>query len=270
MKIVRTRSEYESLQLGHDIGFVPTMGALHRGHGSLVERCRRECETVVVSIFVNPTQFNDPKDLEHYPRTELQDVALLEAAGVDVLFAPTVEVIYPEPDTRQFDFGPIEQVMEGASRPGHFNGVAQVVSRFFDIVKPAKAYFGEKDYQQLAIIRQMVDMLHVPVEIMGCEIVRDADGLALSSRNMLLNEQQRAAAPHIYRVLSEMSIRGGDVTALEELAAERINENEHLRVEYVTIADSKTLQKSENLEKSRIFAAVRCGKIRLIDNVECK
>ncbi|MEE1099407.1 MAG: pantoate--beta-alanine ligase, partial [Alistipes sp.] len=168
------------------VGFVPTMGALHQGHRSLVERARKENRTVVVSVFVNPTQFNDKNDLKHYPRTPEADEKMLAEVGVDILFMPTVEEIYPEPDTRQFDFGMVDKVMEGATRPGHFNGVAQVVSRLFDMVKPKRAYFGEKDFQQIAVINAMVRMLGFELEIIPCPIIRDVDGLALSSRNQLL------------------------------------------------------------------------------------
>ena len=183
------------------IGFVPTMGALHAGHRSLVERARRENGTVVVSVFVNPTQFNDKNDLKHYPRTPEADARLLEEAGADFVLMPSVEEIYPQPDSRQFDFGLIDKVMEGATRPGHFNGVAQVVSRLFDIVRPARAYFGEKDFQQIAVIKSMVAQLALPIEIVECAIIRGEDGLALSSRNTLLDAAHRAAAPHIYATL---------------------------------------------------------------------
>ena len=169
------------------------MGALHAGHRSLVEKARKECKVVVVSVFVNPTQFNDKNDLRNYPRTPEADAALLEAAGADFVLMPSVEEIYPEPDTRIFDFGQIDKVMEGATRPGHFNGVAQVVSRLFDMVQPAKAYFGEKDFQQIAVIKAMVEQLGIEVEIVECPIIRDTDGLALSSRNTLLDEAHRAA-----------------------------------------------------------------------------
>ncbi len=176
----------QALANSSDIGFVPTMGALHAGHLSLVEQARKNHPTVVVSVFVNPTQFNDPNDLKCYPRTLDADLALLEEAGVDYVFAPSVEEIYPTTDPRTFDFGQLDKVMEGATRPGHFNGVAQVVSRLFEIVKPRKAYFGEKDFQQIAVVREMVRQLGMPVEIVACPIVRDTDGLALSSRNTLL------------------------------------------------------------------------------------
>ena len=173
------------------VGFVPTMGALHAGHRSLVERARRENDTVVVSVFVNPTQFNDKNDLKNYPRTPEADCAILEAAGADIVFMPTVEDIYPEPDTREFDFGLIDKVMEGATRPGHFNGVAQVVSRLFSIVNPQRAYFGEKDFQQIAVIKAMVEQLAIDIDIVECPIVRGEDGLALSSRNELLTPDHR-------------------------------------------------------------------------------
>ena len=187
MKIVKGINELKSYLAdskkdGKRIGLVPTMGALHKGHLSLVERCVKENDVCVVSVFVNPTQFNDKHDLETYPRTLEADCALLEQAGCDFVFAPLVEEMYPEPDTRTFGFGPVMQVMEGAKRPGHFNGVAQVVSKLFYIVEPDNAYFGEKDFQQIAVIRAMVKQLQIPVQINACPIVREADGLALSSR----------------------------------------------------------------------------------------
>ena len=269
MIVVTTVQEYENLEREGVIGFVPTMGALHSGHISLVERCRRECDTVVASIFVNPTQFNDPKDLERYPRTLEADVQMLAQAGVDVVFAPTVEQIYPEPDTRVFDFGDIERVMEGACRPGHFNGVAQVVSRLFEIVKPDKAYFGEKDYQQLAIIRLMTEQLGVGVEIVGCRIVRHTDGLALSSRNMLLTKEQRAAAPEIYKAISAAAtnMKDGTVQEIEQWVQEEIDKNSLLKCEYVTVADAADLQAVRAGSVRHLFVAVRCGEIRLIDNI---
>ena len=255
------------------VGFVPTMGALHAGHISLVERCRRECDTVVVSVFVNPTQFNDPDDLLKYPRTPEADCALLEKAGTDFVFMPSVEEIYPQEDTRRFGFGPLEQVMEGEHRPGHFNGVAQVVSRLFDIVKPDKAYFGEKDFQQLAIIREMVKQLAWPVEIVGCPIERDTDGLALSSRNMRLNAAQRAAAPQIYKILKEAAGKKGTVRVEEliEWATARIDADPELKTEYFILADAATLQPVESWDEpgaKRAFTAVWAGDVRLIDNIE--
>lgn len=256
-----------------NVGFVPTMGALHAGHIALVEKCRSECKTVVVSIFVNPTQFNDPKDLEKYPRQEAVDFKLLESVGVDAIFVPSVQEIYPEPDTRLFNFGAIETVMEGASRPGHFNGVAQVVSRLFEIVKPEKAYFGEKDFQQLAIIRAMVEQLGLDVKIVPCPIVRAEDGLALSSRNALLSSHERAAAPEIYKTLCRIAAMTSDHTIqeLEQQARHEIDQNPHLETEYLCLANPVTLQPSKTGDSEKhIFTAVRCGKVRLIDNIRCK
>ena len=238
------------------IGFVPTMGALHAGHRSLVERARRENATVVVSVFVNPTQFNDKNDLRHYPRTPEADRRLLEEAGADFVLMPSVEEIYPEEDTRIFDFGQIDKVMEGATRPGHFNGVAQVVSRLFDIVRPARAYFGEKDFQQIAVIKAMTAQLKLPVEIVECPIVRGEDGLALSSRNTLLDEAHRAAAPHIYATL--------------RAAVAEVEPNPLLKVIYYQSVDALTMQEVAAWSDSvRIQGciAVQAGEIRLIDNI---
>jgi pantoate--beta-alanine ligase len=255
------------------VGFVPTMGALHAGHLSLVERCRAECGTVVVSIFVNPTQFNDPDDLTKYPRTLDADLALLERAGADRVYVPSVEDIYPEPDTRIFDFGALERVMEGARRPGHFNGVAQVVSRLLEIVRPDRAYFGEKDFQQLAIVRELVRRLGLPVEIVGCPIVRDADGLALSSRNVRLSAAQRRAAPAIFGALTGAAGLSAQmpVAELERRIAERIDAAPELKTEYAVIADAQTLQSVRSWDApgaKRAFVAVRAGEVRLIDNIE--
>ena len=188
---------------GLRIAFVPTMGALHAGHLSLVRRALSECDRCIVSVFVNPTQFNDPRDLETYPRTLEADSTLLASVGASALFAPEVSTIYPEEDTRTFEVGAVAEVMEGRYRPGHFNGVMQVVSRLFDIVRPDCAYFGEKDFQQIAVIRAMVRLIGSPVEIIACPIVREADGLALSSRNVRLSTEERREAPQIYRILSE-------------------------------------------------------------------
>lgn len=260
---------------GVKIGFVPTMGALHEGHLSLVEKASQETDFVVVSIFVNPTQFNDKGDLERYPRDLEKDVALLSSTPCQLIFAPQPEEIYPEPDTRQFNFGSLEEVMEGKFRPGHFNGVAQVVSRLFDIVKPDKAFFGEKDFQQLAIISEMVRRMNTPVEIVPCPIVRESDGLAMSSRNMLLTPEQRKNAVHISATLFEAANKSKELT-VEELCKwviYRINENDYLNTEYFEIVDSITLQPvkdwSEIGEKVGCIA-VHCGKIRLIDNIRFK
>lgn len=257
------------------VGFVPTMGALHEGHISLVERARKECDTVVVSVFVNPTQFNDKTDLKNYPRTPEADAAMLEAAGVDYVLFPTVEEIYPEPDTRVFEFGLVDKVMEGATRPGHFNGVAQVVSRLFAIVEPDKAYFGEKDFQQIAVIRAMVAQLELKVEIVDCPIIRDTDGLARSSRNTLLDKAHRAAAPHIYEVLSAAASKTGEMTP-DELSAwvvEQVNAEPLLETIYFQAVDAQTMQQVHSWDESpRIQGciAVQAGAIRLIDNIKLK
>ena len=257
------------------IGFVPTMGALHAGHRSLVERARRECATVVVSVFVNPTQFNDKTDLKNYPRTPEADLRLLEEVGADYVFMPSVEEVYPEPDTRTFDFGMIDKVMEGATRPGHFNGVAQVVSRLFDLVKPAKAYFGEKDFQQIAVIREMVRQLRIPVEIIPCPIVRGEDGLALSSRNTLLDTDHRAAAPYIYKVL-KAAVEKSHQTTPDQLAAwvtAQVESNPLLKVIYFQVVDAATMQQVRTWEESPAIQgciAVQAGDIRLIDNIKLR
>ena len=257
------------------IGFVPTMGALHAGHRSLGERARRECETVVVSVFVNPTQFNDKTDLKNYPRTPEADLRLLEEVGADYVFMPSVEEVYPEPDTRTFDFGMIDKVMEGATRPGHFNGVAQVVSRLFDLVKPAKAYFGEKDFQQIAVIREMVRQLRIPVEIIPCPIVRGEDGLALSSRNTLLDTDHRTAAPYIYKVL-KAAVEKSHQTTPDQLAAwvtAQVESNPLLKVIYFQVVDAATMQQVRTWEESPAIQgciAVQAGDIRLIDNIKLR
>ncbi len=272
--IAQLKTAISQARTSGEVGFVPTMGALHTGHISLVERAAQDCEVVVVSIFVNPTQFNDKSDLERYPRTEKQDIALLEQSGCSIVFMPSVEQMYPEPDTRQFDFGALGNVMEGANRPGHFNGVAQIVSKLFDAVEPDKSYFGEKDYQQLAIIRQMTKLLGYKTQIIGCPICRDTDGLALSSRNMLLSPEQREAAPHIYRCIKEASQKEWtDAQEATEWVREQIDQNPHLEVEYFELADGEHLQPIEDWKECKNpvgFAVVRAGKIRLIDNIKFK
>ena len=257
------------------VGFVPTMGALHAGHRSLVECARRENATVVVSVFVNPTQFNDKNDLKHYPRTPEADARLLEAAGADFVLMPSVEEIYPEEDTRVFDFGQIDKVMEGATRPGHFNGVAQVVSRLFDIVRPARAYFGEKDFQQIAVIKAMVRQLNLPVDIVECPIVRGEDGLALSSRNTLLDAPHRAVAPHIYAVLRASVEKSHELTPaeLEKWVVAEVERNELLKVIYYRSVDALTMQEVaawSDAERIQGCIAVQAGDIRLIDNIRIR
>lgn len=278
MKSVNTIAELRAYLQEVDaagVGFVPTMGALHAGHRSLVERARKECQTVVVSVFVNPTQFNDKTDLRNYPRTPEKDLALLTEAGADIVFMPSVEEIYPEPDTRQFDFGEIDKVMEGTTRPGHFNGVAQVVSRLFDIVKPAKAYFGEKDFQQIAVIKAMNSQLGIEVEIVECPIIRDSDGLALSSRNTLLDEAHREAAPQIYATIKQAAERSKKMTPaeLKEWVVAEIERGGLMEVIYFQAVDALSLQEvaawSES-ERIQGCIAVQAGAIRLIDNVKIK
>ena len=278
MKVVNTVAELNAALAPlkrEGVGFVPTMGALHAGHRSLVERARRENDTVVVSVFVNPTQFNDKNDLKNYPRTPEADCAILEAAGADIVFMPTVEVIYPEPDTRQFDFGMVDKVMEGATRPGHFNGVAQVVSRLFALVNPARAYFGEKDFQQIAVIKAMVEQLAIDIEIVECAIVRGEDGLALSSRNELLTPEHRAAAPHIYATISQCAAKMESMSP-EELTnwvVSTIDGNPLLKTIYFEAVDARTMQRVEkwsDSERIQGCCAVQAGNIRLIDNIRIK
>ena len=260
---------------GLTVGLVPTMGALHAGHLSLIERARKECGFVVVSVFVNPTHFNNPDDLRTYPRTVEADCAKLEEAGVDVAFVPSVDEIYPEPDTRVFDLGPVAEVMEGAMRPGHFNGVAQIVSKLFDYVEPDKAYFGEKDFQQIAVIRRMVEIEGFNVEIVPCPIKREADGLAMSSRNVRLTPEQRELAPEIHQVLTDnadMAKDGLDLQSLRDMVVEELNSYDGMEVEYYEIVDPITLQPLENWADAK-NGAVGCitvwlGDVRLIDNIK--
>ncbi len=254
------------------IGFVPTMGALHQGHISLVKKCVEENNICIVSIFVNPTQFNNKEDLIKYPRNLDKDAQLLKEAGVNIVFAPTVEEIYPEPDTRQFDFGQLDKVMEGKFRPGHFNGVAQVVSRLFDIIKPDKAYFGEKDFQQLAIIRDMVRQYNIPVEIVPLPIKRENSGLAMSSRNERLTDEQKTEAANIYKVLTESKdlINTKSVKEIITFVTRKVNHINSLEVEYYDIVDGDTLLSISDWEETQYAVgciAVFCGDVRLIDNI---
>lgn len=268
---------FEARKSGKSIGLVPTMGALHEGHASLVKKCSDENDITVVSVFLNPTQFNDPKDLERYPRNLDADCALCEANGATIVFAPSVEEVYPTPDTRQFDFPPVTTVMEGAKRPGHFNGVCQVVSRLFYITKPDKAYFGEKDWQQIAVIKAMVKALSIDVEIVECPIVRDTDGLARSSRNSLLSESERAIAPLIFKALKESIDYSKTHTVKEthDKTVEEINSNKGLDVEYFEIVDGNTLQPVSSWDDSDYIVGcitVYCGEkpVRLIDHIKYK
>ena len=278
MKIVKGINELkgylvDSKRNGKRIGLVPTMGALHKGHLSLVERCVRENDICVVSVFVNPTQFNDKHDLETYPRTLEADCALLESAGCDFVFAPSVEEMYPEPDTRTFDFGTVMQVMEGAKRPGHFSGVAQVVSKLFYIVEPDNAYFGEKDFQQIAVIRAMVKQLQIPVQINACPIVREADGLALSSRNTRLTPALRQKAPLIARTLQESKALAAPKSVREviDYVVNTLNADPDLEVEYYEIVDGDSLVSIQDWKDTSYAVGcvtVYCGEVRLIDNIK--
>jgi pantoate--beta-alanine ligase len=260
---------------GNSVGLVPTMGALHDGHASLVKRCVEENGVTVVSVFVNPTQFNDKGDLERYPRTLEADCCLLEALGTSCVFAPSVEEVYPEPDTRVFDFSPLDKVMEGVYRPGHFNGVAQIVSKLFAYVEPQRAYFGEKDFQQLAIIRDMVRQLSLSVEIVGCPIVRETDGLALSSRNALLTPEQRVMALNISRALfaSVEYAKGHTLEETKRMVEDAIASTDGLELEYYEIVNGTTLQTVCAWDDAEYIVGcitVYCGKVRLIDNIRYK
>ncbi len=269
------RSAYQKLEDKGNIGFVPTMGALHRGHISLVEASAKQCSHTIVSIFVNPTQFNNKQDLECYPRMLEADCALLEKCGADIVFAPGTADIYPQEETRIFDLGGLDSYGEGPRRPGHFNGVAQVVTRLFDIVKPAKAFFGEKDFQQVAIIKYFVKTLKYPVEIIQCPIIREYDGLAKSSRNTLLTPAQRAAAPHIYKCICKAKEYMKTMTPDQVTAAVTadINSNAELKTEYVEIVDAaglKPVMSWNDTDKIQLWCAVYASPVRLIDNINLK
>ena len=268
---------FEERKQGKIIGLVPTMGALHEGHASLVRRSVSENGITVVSVFVNPTQFNDKNDLKNYPRDLDADCRLLESCGADYVLAPEVEEMYPTPDTRHFEFPPVSTVMEGAHRPGHFNGVCQVVSRLFYIVRPNKAYFGEKDWQQIAVVKAMVRQLGLGVQIVECPIVRDDDGLARSSRNSLLAPEERAIAPAIFKTLKDSLTYAKKHTLKEthDKVVADINKVEGLEVEYFSIVDGNTLQDLQDWEDSSYVVGcitVYCGKtpIRLIDHIKYK
>lgn len=278
MKVIRKADEFrrwcaDGRKEGKTLGFVPTMGALHAGHMSLVKAARDANDLVAVSVFVNPTQFNNPDDLRTYPRTEEADLALLEAAGVDAAFVPTVDEMYPEPDTRVFDLGPVAEVMEGKMRPGHFNGVAQVVSRLFAMAMPTRAYFGEKDFQQIAVIRRMVALEGFDLEIVAVPIKRESDGLAMSSRNVRLTPAMRAAAPAIHRVLSSAVDYARTHTPAEttEMVVNDINAVEGLETEYFQIVDGITCLPISAWTESRCpvgCVTVYAGDVRLIDNIK--
>lgn len=278
MEIIRTvadlKDRLEKARAKGSIGLVPTMGALHDGHLSLIQRARVENDTVVVSVFVNPTQFNNPTDLATYPRTEQADAALLESAGVDFAFIPSVEEVYPEPDTRVFDLGAVADTMEGAMRPGHFNGVAQVVSKLFRFTAPDRAYFGEKDFQQIAVIRRMAALEGFDtLEIVACPIKREADGLALSSRNVRLTPEQRSIAPAISLVLRSSLVwaRDQDLREVRQRVIDTLNRFPFMSVEYFEIVDALTMQPVDSwdadCEKVGCITCY-CGDVRLIDNIK--
>ncbi|MBQ7042836.1 MAG: pantoate--beta-alanine ligase [Muribaculaceae bacterium] len=278
MKVIRTVAELkqkinEEKALGHSIGLVPTMGALHAGHISLIDRARTDNDIVVVSVFVNPTQFNNPDDLRTYPRTEKDDCEKLIAAGVDYAFIPSVEEIYPEPDNRVFDLGPVAEVMEGPMRPGHFNGVAQIVSKLFNMIEPNRAYFGEKDFQQIAVIRRMIELEGFNLEIIDCPIKREDDGLAMSSRNVRLTPEQRAIAPNIARTLNssiDFSL-SHSVSETKQYVIDTINAFPQMKVEYYEIVNATTMQPINDWDDTQLAVGcitVYCGEVRLIDNIK--
>ena len=280
MKIIRTVSELQKISSqaraeGKSVGLVPTMGALHNGHMSLIDRARRENDVVIASVFVNPTQFNNADDLRTYPRTEEADAALLQAHGADVAFIPTVAEVYPEADNRVFDLGEVATVMEGAMRPGHFNGVAQIVSRLFMWANPTRAYFGEKDFQQIAVIRRMVETEggFNGLEIVACPIVREEDGLALSSRNVRLTPEMRKVAPliHATMVKSVEFAKGHSVDDTVRFVTEEINAVPGMEVEYYTIVHPLTMQSVDSWGDAIDpvgCITVYCGDVRLIDNIK--
>jgi pantoate--beta-alanine ligase len=262
----------QARELDQTIGFVPTMGALHPGHLELMRRAKKENDLLVVSIFVNPIQFNNATDLKKYPRVLFKDLEMLKTIDCDAVFVPSVKEMYPEPINKTFDFGPLEKVMEGAFRPGHFNGVAIVVEKLFEIVEPHKAYFGEKDFQQLAIIKSLVEMERIPVEIIPCAIVRENDGLAMSSRNVRLSPEERAIAPRIFKVLKEVADRASemDPVLLQQWGMKQLQAEEAFDVEYFQIAEDSTLQTIVNWQIGQgalAFVALKLGQVRLIDNI---
>lgn len=272
-EIKSLQQKIKSLKNGTTIGFVPTMGALHEGHLSLVEKAKKENDIVVVSIFVNPTQFDNADDLINYPKTIDKDLSLLKSFNCDIVFTPTPEEIYAdEIQSQSFDFDGLEFQMEGKFRAGHFNGVGTIVERLFEIVKPHKAYFGEKDFQQIQIIRKMAEKRKLTVQIIACPIHREKDGLAMSSRNMRLTKEQRTAAPFIYETLKKAKTEFGTKNASEVIKWVENEFKNHpiLRLEYVEIADEDTLLPVETKnpsKKYRAFIAVFAGNVRLIDNI---
>ncbi|APD07131.1 pantoate--beta-alanine ligase (AMP-forming) [Flavobacteriaceae bacterium UJ101] len=277
MKVFRSEKELKSTLLltkesKKRIGFVPTMGALHEGHISLIEKAKKECDEVICSVFVNPTQFDNKDDLIKYPITIEEDLKLLEKASCDIVFVPSVKEMYPRgAESKKYDFGGIEKEMEGAFRIGHFDGVGTIVHRFFDIIKPDKAFFGEKDFQQLQIIKKLVEIEKLPIEIIGCPIFREQDGLAMSSRNRRLTIEMRNEAPIIYRILKEVQykITKESISDIEHFVKQSFNESA-LDLEYFLISDIQTLKPTQVIDKNkkyRAFVAAFANDIRLIDNI---
>jgi pantoate--beta-alanine ligase len=257
------------------LGFVPTMGALHPGHLSLIKAAKEKSEIVICSIFVNPIQFNDPKDFEKYPKTEDQDCKMLESAGCDIVFIPTVGEVYPSDFKKEiFHFGELEKVMEGAHRPGHFSGVAMVVKRLFELVKPDKAFFGLKDYQQYSIIRELVNKTKMDIEIIGLPTIREEDGLAMSSRNRLLNETERKQATLLFQLLNKTKLDypSKEISELKFEFEKELSKHPEFRLDYFEIADGKTLQPlyDKKSDEPRAFVAAFLGSVRLIDNISLK
>jgi pantoate--beta-alanine ligase len=279
LKVYKNKEALSSILKGHlkqgdKIGFVPTMGALHKGHLSLIQKAKEENSIIVVSLFVNPTQFTNSEDYENYPRMEEKDMELLSKAGVDVVFAPEKEDIYGDHSStdRTFDLGHLEMIMEGKYRPGHFQGVANIVHRLFEIVQPHRSYFGQKDYQQLAVIQKLKTITHASTQIIGCPTVREKDGLAMSSRNLRLNKTQRMQAPAIYKLLSasEKKLMHHTIADVKQWMKEEINRYSELHLEYFEISDTDSLMPAEIIEKSNSYVgciAVYAGNIRLIDNI---
>lgn len=259
-------------QSSQTIGFVPTMGALHEGHLDLVRRARQECDVVVASVFVNPTQFNNPDDLARYPRTLEQDSEMLERVGTDVLFFPSATEMYPEPPQLRLHFGELETVMEGAFRPGHFNGVGIVVTKLFHIVQPSRAYFGQKDLQQVAVIRRLIRDLSFPIELVRCNTVREPDGLAMSSRNRNLSSTERLQATALYQalLLARDLLVEGQSPNQAKAAVSGFFAQRPIQLEYVEVANADTLQPVVELQapgQTAICLAAQLGKVRLIDNL---
>ncbi len=258
---------------GHTIGLVPTMGALHQGHLNLIERAKSECDVVVCSIFVNPTQFNNPDDLARYPRTLDEDSALLSTVGTDVIFSPTVAEMYAEPATLRLNFGNLETVMEGASRPGHFNGVGLVVSKLFHMTQPDRAYFGQKDLQQVAVIRRLIRDLSFPLELVRCDTVREVDGLAMSSRNRLLSPEERTQSPTLFEALTVAKNRLLDGETPEQAQAvvrNYVAQQPAFTLDYIEVVNADTLQPVVEMQapgQTALCLAAQLGKVRMIDNV---